>query len=162
MKVSSTSVFHVFRCPQTERRLPCVADGRALLVNFRRGTVLSHFNFKAPVRDMKFSPDGRYIAATHASHIQVWQTPSHLVREFAPFNLHRVYTGHYDDALSICWSPDSSCFLTTSKDMTAKLYTLHPVEGFRPKTFAGHRDHVLGGYFSADCKTVSGCSQACR
>jgi periodic tryptophan protein 2 len=34
-------------------------DGRALLVNFRRGTVLSHFNFKAPVRDLRFSPDGR-------------------------------------------------------------------------------------------------------
>ena len=48
-----------------------------------------------------------------------------------------------------------SCFLTTSKDMTAKLYTLHPVQGFRPKTFAGHKDHVLGAYFSTDGRTVS-------
>lgn len=45
-------------------------------------------------------------------------------------------------------------FLTTSKDMTAKLYTLYPVEGYRPKTFSGHRDAVLAAYFSQDHKTV--------
>lgn len=39
--------------------------------------------------------------------------------------------------------------------MTARLFTLDPVEGFRPKTFAGHKDAVLGAYFSADGKTVS-------
>lgn len=38
--------------------------------------------------------------------------------------------------------------------MTARLFTLDPVEGFRPKTFAGHRDAVLGAYFSSDGKTV--------
>lgn len=49
----------------------------------------------------------RYIAATHGAHIQVWRTPNHLIREFAPFTLHRTYTGHHDDVLSIQWSPDS-------------------------------------------------------
>ena len=49
----------------------------------------------------------RYIAVTHGAHIQVWKTPNHLVREFAPFILHRTYTGHHDDVLSIQWSPDS-------------------------------------------------------
>ncbi|GAA5980269.1 hypothetical protein JCM5350_000893 [Sporobolomyces pararoseus] len=129
-------------------------DGRAILVNFKRSTVLHHFNFKKPVRDIKFSPNGKFIAVTHGSQIQVWHTPSHLAREFAPFNLHRTYTGHYDDVLSITWSADSRFFLTTSKDMTARLYTLYPVEGYRPKTFAGHRDHVLAAYFSKDHKTI--------
>ncbi|KZP26718.1 YVTN repeat-like/Quino protein amine dehydrogenase, partial [Athelia psychrophila] len=129
-------------------------DGRALLVNFRRGVILHHFNFHKPVKDIKFSPDGKYIAVTHDSHIQVWRTPNHLVREFAPFNLHRTYTGHHDEVLSIQWSPDSKCFITTSRDMTARLFTLDPVEGFRPKTFAGHRDAVVGAYFSADGKTI--------
>lgn len=45
-------------------------------------------------------------------------------------------------------------FLTTSKDMTAKLYTLDPVEGYRPKTFAGHKDAVLAAYFSKDAETI--------
>jgi periodic tryptophan protein 2 len=38
--------------------------------------------------------------------------------------------------------------------MAARLYTLHPLEGFRPKTFAGHKDAVLGAYFSAGGKSV--------
>jgi hypothetical protein len=46
-------------------------------------------------------------------------------------------------------------FITTSRDMTARLFTLEPLEGFRPKTFAGHRDGILNAYFSADSKTVS-------
>ena len=49
----------------------------------------------------------RYIAVTNDSHVQVWNTPNHLVREFAPFHLHRTYTGHHDEVLSIEWSPDS-------------------------------------------------------
>lgn len=82
-------------------------DGRALLVNFRRGVVIHHFNFKKPVNAIEFSPNGSFIAVTHESHVQVWKTPNHLVREFAPFNLHRTYTGHHDKVLSIEWSPDS-------------------------------------------------------
>lgn len=66
----------------------------------------------------------RYIAATHATHVQVWKTPSTLVREFAPFVLHRVYTGHYDDALSLTWSPDSQYALVrccTTTKLTSNL-----------------------------------------
>ncbi|KAF7318872.1 Small nucleolar ribonucleoprotein complex subunit [Mycena chlorophos] len=129
-------------------------DGRALLVNFRRGVVLHHFNFKKPVKDIKFSPDGKFIAATHGAHLEVWRTPNHLAREFAPFTLHRTYTGHHDEVLSVQWAPDSSCFITTSRDMTARLFTLDPLEGFRPKTFAGHRDAVLGAYFSSDGSSI--------
>ncbi|KAH9833312.1 quinon protein alcohol dehydrogenase-like superfamily, partial [Rhodofomes roseus] len=130
-------------------------DGRALLVNFRRGVVMHHFNFHKPVKAIKFSPDGKYIAVTHDSHVQVWRTPNHLIREFAPFDLHRTYTGHHDEVVSIEWSPDSKCFITTSRDMTARLFTLNPVDGFRPKTFAGHRDIVINAYFSGDSKTAS-------
>ncbi|KAJ9123696.1 hypothetical protein QFC24_003470 [Naganishia onofrii] len=114
-------------------------DGRALFVHFKKGTVLHYINFKAKVLACSFSPDGKYIAVTHGNQTHVWNTPSHLVREFAPFVLHRVYTGHHDEVT----------------DMTAKLYTLHPTEGFKPKTFAGHRDVIVGAYFSADEKTAS-------
>ncbi|KAH7344776.1 quinon protein alcohol dehydrogenase-like superfamily [Rhizoctonia solani] len=129
-------------------------DGRALLVNFRMGVVLHHFNFKKPVQAIKFSPDSKYIAVSHESHVQVWKTPNHLLREFAPFILHRTYTGHHDEVISIEWSKDSNFFLTTSRDMTARLFSLNPIEGFRPKTFAGHRDIVLNAYFSEDHRTV--------
>ena len=96
-----------YACPVFTSNIPSHTDGRALLVNFRRGVVLHHFNFHKPVKAIKFSPDGKYIAATHDTHVQVWRTPNHLVREFAPFVLHRTYTGHHDEVLSIEWSPDS-------------------------------------------------------
>jgi periodic tryptophan protein 2 len=49
---------------------------------------------------------------------------------------------------------DDRYFLSTSRDMTARMYTLDPLEGFKPKSFGGHRDAVLGAWFSADEKTV--------
>ena len=39
--------------------------------------------------------------------------------------------------------------------MTARLYTLDPLEGFRPMTFAGHKNAVLNAYFSSNSKSVS-------
>ena len=56
----------------------------------------------------------RYIAVTHDAHVQVWKTPNLLVREFAPFELHRTYTGHHDEVLGITWSADSRFFLSFS------------------------------------------------
>ncbi|KAN0061819.1 U3 snoRNP protein [Thecaphora frezii] len=129
-------------------------DGRALLVNTKRRSVLAHMNFKQPLRDAQFSRDGKYLAVTHGAQIQVWRTPSHMAREFAPFVLHRTYTGHFDDVLSIKWTKDSRFFITTSKDMTARLYSLNPVEGFRAKTFTGHRDAVINAFFSSDERTI--------
>lgn len=116
--------------------------------------MLHHMNFKKPVSAVAFAPNGKHFAITHGNHIQVWRTPSHLAREFAPFVLHREYTGHQDDVLSITWSKSSRYFLTTSRDMTARLYTLEPLEGFLPKSFGGHRDAVIGAWFSEDEKTI--------
>jgi hypothetical protein len=36
--------------------------------------------------------------------------------------------------------------LTHSSDLTARLFSLHPIEGYRPKTFAGHRDGLVGAW----------------
>ncbi|KZS87249.1 WD40 repeat-like protein, partial [Sistotremastrum niveocremeum HHB9708] len=129
-------------------------DGRALLVNFKRATVLHHFNFKKPVNCIVFSPNSKFIAVSHDSHVQVWRTPNHLVREFAPFVLHRTYTGHHDEVLSITWSKDSRFFLSSSRDMTARLFTLDPLPDYRPKTFAGHRDAVIAAYFSNNGRAI--------
>lgn len=129
-------------------------DGHALLLSVSRRALLAHMNFKLPVRDAQFSPDGRFLAVTHGAQVQVWRTPSVFVREFAPFVLHRTYVGHFDDVLSIAWSRNGRFFFTTSKDMTGRLFSLDPVPGFRPKTFTGHRDAVIRGFFSADEQAI--------
>ena len=62
---------------------------------------------------------------THGAHIQVWKFPNHLVREFALFNLHRTYTGHHDDVLSIQWSPDSKYVIDHRNFLFADFVTEH-------------------------------------
>lgn len=79
-------------------------DGRALLVHFRKGTVIYHMSFNAPVHACSFSPNGKYFAVSHNNGVQVWETPSLLVRDFAPFVLHGTYTGHQDEVVGITWS----------------------------------------------------------
>jgi periodic tryptophan protein 2 len=82
-------------------------DGRALLVDISRRTVIASINFKKALRAARFSNDGRYIAVSHGSHVQVWKIPRGGARQFNPFELYRVYTGHFDDVLWIEWSKDS-------------------------------------------------------
>jgi WD40 repeat protein len=61
-------------------------------------------SFNAPVFACTFSPDGKYFAVSHNNGVQVWETPSLLVREFAPFVLHGTYTGHQGEVVGITWS----------------------------------------------------------
>ena len=53
MCVAEQTVFNIFF-------LSCTVDGKSLLANLKMQTVLHYFNFKKPVYDAKFSPDGRY------------------------------------------------------------------------------------------------------
>jgi periodic tryptophan protein 2 len=129
-------------------------DGKALLVNFQRKALLHRFNFKAKVYDIKFSPDGRYFAVTHKRQVHVWQTPS-VSKEFTPFVLYRKYTGHYDDVVSVDWSSDSQWFVTGAKDTTCRIYSLNPVEGYKPVQLTAHRDKIVGVFFEQDSMDVS-------
>ncbi|CCG83142.1 U3 snoRNP-associated protein Utp1 [Taphrina deformans PYCC 5710] len=130
-------------------------DGHAVLVNFVRRTVLHHFNFKEPVREIQFAPDGKHFVVAVGKYVQAWRTPSYTEdRDFAPFVKHRVYTGHYDNVTSITWSKDSRFFLTASTDLTARIYSLDPEEGFVATTLGGHRDAVIDAYFSSDQETI--------
>ena len=123
-------------------------EGHALLINFKRGVVLNHFNFKKAVNAIVFSPDGKYFAVTHENHVQVWGTPT-LQREFAPFVLHRTYTGHYDEVLCIDWACDSESFITGSRDLTARIYSLNPQPGY-PALLGGHREPVIAAFLAEE------------
>ncbi|EGW34541.1 uncharacterized protein SPAPADRAFT_134625 [Spathaspora passalidarum NRRL Y-27907] len=130
-------------------------DGRAILVNAVSRVVLHHFNFKAKVYDIKFSPCGHYFAVAMARFIQVWKTPDVSEdRQFSPFIRHRIYSGHYNDVTSITWSQDSRFFISTSKDMTARIFSLSSDEKDVTMTFSGHRDYVVNAFFSADQEVI--------
>jgi periodic tryptophan protein 2 len=93
--------------------------------------------------------------------LQFWQTPStpgtetNGEIEFAPFVLHRDLAGHFDDIQNIEWSSDSRFLLTASKDLTARVWSLDPEDGFEPTTLSGHRYGVVCAWFDANQELVS-------
>ena len=123
--------------------------------------MLHHFTLKGSVSALSFSPSGRYFAVGLGRLIQVWHTPSTPESmseeglEFAPFVLHHTHAGHHDTVQSIEWSGDSRFFLSASKDLTARIWSLNPEEGFVPTVLAGHRENLLAAWFSHDQELVS-------
>jgi periodic tryptophan protein 2 len=79
-------------------------------------------------------------------------------KEFAPFRLLRRYTGHHADVTCLDWSDDSRFFVTGSKDTTCRIYSVHPVRGYKPVALTAHRDRLVGVFFhekSLDIYSVS-------
>ena len=127
--------------------------------------------FKSKVTALKFSPCGRFIAVAmeYKNMIQIWRTPLHglssamplnedeerdLAKDFAPFVLHRTFTGHHDKVTKLLWSPDSNWIMSSGKDMMIRLYTREPLDGYKPLTLAGHRDYVIGAWWSKDMRSI--------
>ena len=68
--------------------------------------------------------------------------------------LHREYGGHHEDVQNLQWSGDSRFFVSASKDLTARIWSLNPEEGFEPTVLSGHRENVRNAWFSADQESI--------
>ncbi|KAI1487497.1 WD40-repeat-containing domain protein [Biscogniauxia mediterranea] len=135
-------------------------EGHAILTNVPRRVSLYHFSFRSPVTALAFSPSGRHFAVGLGRKTEVWQVPStpdsnaQGELEFAPFVRHHTHTGHFDDVRHIEWSADSRFFLTASKDLTTRIWSLDAEEGFTPTVLAGHKQAIVGAWFSRDQETI--------
>lgn len=135
-------------------------DGHAILTNVPRRISIYHFSFKSPVTALSFSPSGRYFTVGLGRKIEVWHVPSTPDTnaagelEFAPFVRHHTHTGHFDDVRSVEWSSDSRFFLTSSKDLTARLWSVDAEEGFVPTVLSGHKQAVVGAWFSENQEII--------
>ncbi|KAK2624043.1 hypothetical protein QTJ16_006677 [Diplocarpon rosae] len=135
-------------------------DGRAILTHVQRRIILYHFTFKYRVSSLAFSPSGRHFAVGVDRHIEVWHTPSTPDQsaegelDFAPFVLHRRYAGHSDTVTSVEWSGDSRFFLSSSKDLTSRIWSLESEDKSVKTVLGGHREIVIGAYFSKNQETL--------
>lgn len=134
-------------------------DGRAILTIFPRRTSIYHFSFKSKVTALKFSNDGRFFVVGLGRKIQAWKTPrvpgsDGGELDFAPFVLHREYGGHFDDVRHLSWSGDSRFFLSSSKDSTARIWSLDPEDNFDPTVLSGHRQQVRAAWFSGNQELI--------
>ena len=136
-------------------------DGRAILTNFPRRITLHHFSFRGPISALAFSSTGQHIAVSIGRLVEVWHTPKSPESaadkglDFAPFVRYRTYAGHHSDISRITWSSDSRFFLTAGKDQIVRIWSLDPERDFIPTTLTGHRDSVLGAWFSDNQEKVS-------
>ncbi|KAL2375112.1 hypothetical protein RJZ57_000387 [Blastomyces gilchristii] len=155
-----TNISRIALSPKGNLLLSVDEHGKAILTNFIRRITIHHFSFKSTISALAFSPSGRHFAAGVGRRIQVWKTPStpgadgNGELEFAPFVLHREYVGHFDVVQNIHWSSDSRFFLSASKDLTARIWSLNPEDGFEPTTLAGHREAVLNAWFTEDQESI--------
>ncbi|KAL2118407.1 hypothetical protein VTJ04DRAFT_8067 [Mycothermus thermophilus] len=146
--------------PQGNLLLSVDEDGQAILTHLQRRVVLYHFSFKSRITALSFSPSGRYFAVGLGRKIEVWHVPSTPDTnedgefEFAPFVRHHTHTQHFDDVRHIEWSSDSRFFLSASKDLTARIWSVNPEEGFTPTVLSGHRQGVVGAWFSKDQEII--------
>ena len=156
--------------PSGQLLLTVDEQGYAILSHFQRRIVLYHFSLKGPVTALSFSPSGTHFAVALGRKIEVWKTPSSPGSrdgadadaagdesgglEFAPFIRYRRYVGHHDTVQNIEWSHDSRFFLSASKDLTARIWSLDPEEAFTPTVLAGHRTAVYAAWFSDDQETI--------
>ncbi|KAM7208758.1 WD40-repeat-containing domain protein [Naviculisporaceae sp. PSN 640] len=146
--------------PQGNLLLSVDEDGQAILTSVPQRVVLYHFSFRAGVTALSFSPSGRYFVVGIGRKLEVWHVPSTPDSnaegdlEFAPFVRHHKHAGHFDDVRHIEWSSDSRFFLTASKDLTARIWSLNPEVGFVPTVLSGHRQGVVGAWFSKDQETI--------
>ncbi|KAG6265579.1 hypothetical protein E4U49_000871 [Claviceps purpurea] len=135
-------------------------DGHAILTNVPRRIAIYHFSFRAQVTALSFSPSGRHFVVGLGRKLEVWHVPSTPDTsaegevEFAPFVRHHTHTGHFDIVRHIEWSSDSRFFLTTSKDLTARIWSVDQEEGFTPTVLSGHKQTVIGAWFSENQETI--------
>lgn len=65
--------------------------------------------------------------------------------------LHRTYGQCHADIASLAWSPCSTFLAVGAKDITARIFTLEPLPGYEPPSLAGHKDAIVGVFFTQVC-----------
>jgi periodic tryptophan protein 2 len=71
-----------------------------------------------------------------------------MEKQLAPMRLHRTYGTCHDTITCLDWSADSAFITVGSRDLTARLYSLHPIPGWAPPTLAGHKAALTGVFFT--------------
>lgn len=131
------NIKHLVFPPSDPLLLTIDETGRCLLINFVKGVILNRIHFKGVVADAKFSPCGKFFAVAIDRKLKIWDSPSAIAGW--QFCLRREIRHHTDRIGTLDWSPDSNYIVTSSRDLTVKVFSRDPIEGFAATTFVDHR-----------------------
>ena len=139
----------------SSRLLVVDEEGRCSLINLVKKVTVASFNLHGKVECIKFSPNNKLFAVAVGKVIQVWQTPFTNVKEFAPFDLKYSFGGYHTDSVkSLKWSNDGSYLLSSSKDLTCRIFKMDAEKGYVPTALAGHKSQVVNAFFSINGDAV--------
>lgn len=131
------NIKHLIFATGTPLLLTIDETGRCLLINFVKGVILNRIHFKGVVSDAKFSPCGKYFAVAIDRKLKIWDTPTAITGW--QLSLRREIRQHLDQIVHIDWSINSNFIVTASRDLTVKIFSRDPIDGFTPTTFVDHR-----------------------
>ncbi|KAK1588701.1 hypothetical protein Q3G72_026191 [Acer saccharum] len=153
---SSSNICRLAVSPNGTFLLTVDENNRCLFINLHRHVVLHRVKFKYPVNTIQFSPNGNYIAVGAGKLVQIWRSPG-FKKEVFGFELVRTLADCNDKVTALNWSPDSKYLLVGSKDLAARLFyvneKLKGVQSNKPFLLLGHRDSIVGCFFSVDKRT---------
>ncbi|GAY60045.1 hypothetical protein CUMW_199080 [Citrus unshiu] len=153
---SSSNICRIAVSPDGTFLLTVDENQRCHFINLHCHVVLHRVRFKYPVNAILFSPNGKYIAVGTGKLVQIWRSPGFKKEVFA-FELIRTLADCNDKVTALNWSPDSNYLLVGSKDLAVRLfYVKEKLKGIhtnKPFLLLGHRDSVVGCFFSVDKKT---------
>jgi periodic tryptophan protein 2 len=152
------------------------ALGRAYLINIKNNSLIAQLTIDKNCRFASFSKCGKMIACCHGTSVSIYSIPQAF--GLFGFILLKSYTLHYDVITTLSWSSCGDYILTTSKDLTSRLYNVKSLKSkdekksfigavltghedsiidedektsFIGAVLTGHKASIIAGYFYEDC-----------
>ncbi|KFB53827.1 AGAP010693-PA-like protein [Anopheles sinensis] len=132
--------------------------GEAQMISMISQTTIHRYKFRGEVKWMRFSPNGKYLAACVESAVLVFLAPGEASGSYGSFIVHRAFEVSNDETVYLDWAPDSRVLAIGSRDNTVRLQNVTWLETFRPFVLGGHRESIVGCFFEAkslDVNTIS-------
>ena len=106
------------------------------------------------MNDIKYSPDGKFIAICAARNIKIFEAPD-IYKSIEPMLLFKKYNGaHNDNIKLINWSSDSRLLLSCSKDNSVRIFTVFHIKEYTPICLTGHKASVVYTFSDRDFRMV--------
>ncbi|KXJ78961.1 hypothetical protein RP20_CCG002838 [Aedes albopictus] len=132
--------------------------GEAQMISMISHTVVHRYKFKGAVKWLRFSPDGKFFAASVNNAVLVFRAPGELSGTYNSFAIQRAFEIAYDETTFIDWACNSKILVVGSKDNSVRVQGVEFLKNFRPVVLGGHRDAIVGCFFeeqTLDVNTVS-------
>uniref|UniRef100_A0A1I8EA68 U3 snoRNP-associated protein Utp1 n=1 Tax=Wuchereria bancrofti TaxID=6293 RepID=A0A1I8EA68_WUCBA len=122
--------------------------GHAQYVNLITHTVLYRHNFRAHVSDVKFSMDGRRLAACRGGDVQVFLVAGIENFQLNPFMLLHTHKITAEKAKNVEWSYDDRLLVVGSEDKQVRVVSaVDTLKNLFLHALAAHKAEVVGSHF---------------